>query len=132
MDGVSVVNLSPNPKVTDINKCLEALEQFADWNYHFNLIFKVLKSGVYWKGFEIPEILFDQMRAKESNMGIDINCDIPYFKINSECLIALNQVIRRAQQIERESFNSIEELKAEIKVRDMQIKRVQDQFDDLK
>jgi hypothetical protein len=60
------------------------------------LIQDVIKKSVYCKPAEIPEILVDQFRAKDNDMMMDSSLQIPYFKVNEECLLALNKVIRKA------------------------------------
>ena len=65
-------------------------------------------------------------------MSIQVNFDIPYIKINGEWLQALSQVIKKAQQVERDSMNSIEELKAQLKVKDIQLANVQNEYESIK
>ena len=65
-------------------------------------------------------------------MSIQVNYDIPYIKINNECVQALSQVIKKAKEVERDSLNSIEELKAQLKVKDIQLSNVQIEYESIK
>ena len=65
-------------------------------------------------------------------MAIQIHSDIPFYAINKECMFALNQVIRKAQQFEREYNNNLEDLRAEIKVKEVQLTHLQTEFEALK
>ena len=65
-------------------------------------------------------------------MAIQIYSDIPFYTINKESLSAISQVTRKAQQFERDYTNKFEDLKAEMKVKEMQLAQLQSEFEALK
>lgn len=83
--------------IAKVFKALERIGQEKGFlNYYINLMFKMLKRAAYCKPAEVPEILADSFRGKDNEMMMDSQSDIPYFLVNTECLNALNQVIRKA------------------------------------
>lgn len=100
----------------------------------------MLHKSIFCKGFEIPEILFEQMRSKEGkfcgeiidHMSVQVSDDLPYYQIIQESLVSLSSVIKKTRDLERQCRNEVEELKAQLKVKEFQWQQLQSEFDSLK
>ncbi|CAI2358918.1 unnamed protein product [Moneuplotes crassus] len=136
LEGVSAHQTAEKPSFQSIQKCFIALERMSkeskQTKYYIDIVSKILKKSVYCKGFEIPEILFEQMKAKEDTMSVQVDDDIPYFHIIQESLISLSSVVNKTREIERDSRNKVEELKAQMKVNQIQLDKFQSEFESMK
>ena len=61
-------------------------------------MYKIMKRSIFWKVFELPELLIEEFRAKGMSI-VERQSDVmPYYQVNDDLLISLNNVIRNAQK----------------------------------
>ncbi|CAI2387894.1 unnamed protein product [Moneuplotes crassus] len=136
LEGVSAHQTAEKPSFLSIKKCFTALERISTESesikYYIDIICRVLKKSVYCKGFEIPEILFEQMKTNDNNMSVKIDDDIPYFQIIEESLISLSKVVKKTREVERECRIQVQDLKSQLNIKEFQWNQYQSEFDSMK
>lgn len=66
------------------------------------------------------------------HMSVQVSDDLPYYQIIQESLVSLSSVIKKTRDLERQCRNEVEELKAQLKVKEFQWQQLQSEFDSLK
>lgn len=82
------------------------------------MICKIIKQATFCKPSDIPEVLVDSMWETNNDLMMNSDSNIPFYYVNEICLSNLNKVIWKAQQIEKESINSVIDAESRLKAKE--------------
>ena len=63
---------------------------------------------------------------------MDSNSNIPYYQVNIEYLVALNKVIRKAQDVENKTTKEVIEIRGQLKGKNNQIAKLEHELNNLR